>query len=114
MRKCTIENITQLILNTLKHFEFCLDQLLLFVSEAAATMLSVGQLLKKLCEIVTYTWWHKLFVDLHALITSTKAVFLKSSKSVPDFHRLCFDIRELPQAILTRWETSLQAAFCYN
>lgn len=91
-------------MNTLEHFEVCKDQLPLFVSDGAVTMLSVGVHIHPL-HLVAETFRH-----VGAKIASAEVVFLKSPKLVCDFHRLCADISQPPLPILTSWGTWLQAA----
>ncbi|KAI4465013.1 hypothetical protein MML48_3g00012685 [Holotrichia oblita] len=86
---------------TAEQYRDILDQLLLFASDGVATMLSVGELLKKDCANL-----------LH--VTCKIHVLPLVAETIRDFHRLCPDIPEPPHQILTRWETWLQAAFYYN
>ncbi|KAJ8963099.1 hypothetical protein NQ318_018564 [Aromia moschata] len=99
-QKCTAEAITRVILETLENFQLLTSQVLLFVTDGAATMLSVGRSLKE----------H----EVDALISSTKKVFLKSPKRLRAFHTQCHGVSEPPQPIITRWGTWLVAAFYYD
>lgn len=56
----------------------------------------------------------RCYPEVDALISSTKAVFLKSPKRIRKFHELCPHTPEPPQPILTRWGTWLRAGFYYH
>lgn len=126
IQKCTADVITQVVLDTLAHFEIASNQLLMFVTDGAATMLAVGNRLKQqygnflhiTCKIhmlhLVAEEIRKCYPDVNTLISSTKAVFVKSPQRIREFHRLCPNIPEPPQPIITRWATWLQAAFYYR
>ncbi|KAJ8963080.1 hypothetical protein NQ318_018544 [Aromia moschata] len=115
LQKCTAEAITRVILETLENFQLLTSQVLLFVTDGAATMLSVGRSLKEHgCSFFTcYLTIRNCFPEVDSLISSTKKVFLKSPKRLRAFHTQCPGVSEPPQPIITRWGTWLEAAFYY-
>ncbi|KAJ8957739.1 hypothetical protein NQ318_017637 [Aromia moschata] len=123
LQKCSAEAITRVILETLENSQLLTSQVFLFVTDGAATMLSVGRSLKEHgCSFFHVTCkLHALhlvsetirncFPEVDALISSTKKVFLKSPKRLRAFHTQCPGVSEPPQPIITRWGTWLEAAF---
>lgn len=122
---CTGETITRVVLETFEKFELSTSQVLMFVTDGAATMRLVGRSLQRdgcrflhvTCKIhalhLVAETIRKCFPKVDALIANTKKVFLKSPKRLRAFHRQCPGIPEPPQPILTRWGTWLKAAFYY-
>lgn len=125
VERCTANEILRLVLNTFTKFEISPMQVLMFVSDGAANMLSLGRSLKEhsvnllhiTCKIhalhLVAETIRECYPLVNELIASTKAVFLKSPKRTKEFHRLCPQIPEPPQPIITRWATWLKAAFYY-
>ncbi|XP_018576980.1 uncharacterized protein LOC108915438 [Anoplophora glabripennis] len=125
LTKCTARTITRVVLDTLEQFEISASQVLLFVTDGAASMRLVGRSLQEhgcrflhiTCKIhalhLVAETVRNCFPGVDTLITSTNKVFLKSPKRLRAFHDKCPDIPEPPQSILTHWGTWLKAAFYY-
>lgn len=125
LEKCTSEAILKVLLNTLTKFNLSTDQVLMLMTDGAATMLCMGKSLKTKCSNLIHVTCkihalhlvaetiRKSFPNVNDLIAQTKAVFRKSPIRTREFHRQCPDIPEPPEPILTRWGTWLKAAFYY-
>ena len=110
---------------TFQKFEVSTSQILMFVSDGAAAMLSVGRCLKESCGSFLHATCivhglhpvaqsiRECFPEVDGLIKNCKKVFLKSPKRIRAFHRQYPGIPEPQQPILTRWGTWLKAAFYY-
>lgn len=122
---CTADEILKVVLDSFNKFEISTNQLLMFMTDGAANMLSLGRSLKNHCGNLLHVTCkiHALhlvaqtiptcYPVVNSLIANTKTVFLKSPKRTRLFHKLCPDIPEPPEPIVTRWGTWLQAAFYY-
>ncbi|GJQ74491.1 hypothetical protein Trydic_g21360 [Trypoxylus dichotomus] len=125
VQRCTAEVISKVVLNALEKFELSRNQLLMFVTDDATNMHSVGRSLKDdsgnflhvTCKInalhLVVETIRRCYPQVDGLIAHTKAVFLKSPKRIREFRRQCPDIPGPPQPILTQCGAWLKAAFYY-
>lgn len=101
------------------------DSILLFVTDAASYMkLSAKNLQKKYKKMVFVTCLahgvHRIASEIphilkeaHAVVTSCKAVFLKSNERMHAFRHACPNIPRPPKPAATRWGTVLTACEYY-
>lgn len=125
LTECTGQTITRVILETFEKFELSTNQVLIFVTNGAATMGLVScSLQEQGCRFVHITCKvHALhlvaetirqgFPEVDKLIANAEKIFIKAPKRLRVFHSQCPGIPEPPQPILTRWGEWLQAAFYY-
>ncbi|KAJ8948255.1 hypothetical protein NQ318_013243 [Aromia moschata] len=91
------------------------------MTDCAATMCVVGRSLQEHgCNMIYMHALHLVaetirhcFLEVDALIASSKKVFLKSPKHLHAFHSRCPNIPEPPQPILIRWEHGWRQLFYY-
>ncbi|KAI4466624.1 hypothetical protein MML48_2g00006967 [Holotrichia oblita] len=128
LKKCNSVTITKVVLDALELFQISINQLLMFVSDGAATMRSVAhslnqkgaQFLHLTCKshdlhLVEQTI-RELYPEVDALIGSTRKVFFKSPKRIREFRKRCRGVPEPSQdgSILTRHGTWLKTALYYS
>jgi hypothetical protein len=101
------------------------DNVLLFVSDAAPYMVKAAKALNAFFPKMIYLTclayaFHRIaetlrskFIKVDELISSAKKIFLKAPSCVEIFKNMYPDLSFLPQPIVTRWGTWLNAAIYY-
>ncbi|KAI4466612.1 hypothetical protein MML48_2g00006966 [Holotrichia oblita] len=126
-KKCSGNQILKVVLNSMSKLEISPQQIMMFVSEGDANMLSLAKSLKEsansnllhiTCKIndlnlVTQTI-RKSYPRVNDLISSTKATLIKSLKRTRFHYKLSPDIPELPEPIITPQTTWLKSAIYYH